>query len=118
MPLKVLPTRDDEKFGPLVVNAVLTGIVADKSEGYRYTDEDGGRANCVYRNEDGSPSCLVGHVAHRLGIPLPAYDAFENSTGVCSTVLGQTYFTTDALSRLSRVQMRQDSGETWARAIR
>lgn len=122
MPLKTLPTEAD-RFGVTVVNAVLTGIVAEKPAGFRYTDPygvvAGDGADCLYADRDGKPSCLVGVLAARLGIPLPKYDTWDNGQGIRNGAeqIAQ-YFTEEARARLVTVQSRQDEGETWARAIR
>jgi hypothetical protein len=44
----------------------LRAIVAEKGAGYRYR-QDGDDRICTYLNQDGSPSCIVGHVAARRG---------------------------------------------------
>ena len=65
-------------------------------------------ANWVYDDEGKrQPSCLVGHVLHKIGKldVLTAEEEFNNASTTCSA-----YFDEDAVEYLTLVQTRQDRG--------
>lgn len=75
---------------------------------------------CVYFNpDDGSPSCVVGHVFARIGITRASLDAFPRGPLPNTTVLNgiehvwEGKISKEAAGWLRRVQERQDSGFTW-----
>ena len=114
------------------VNDMLTEIVGEKPEGFRYRDIAPGEAwglggidvnnpdayaECVYGDKEGNPCCLVGQVIVRAGeVIKPKIDG-QNA----HSILTNHYpglFTESAIERLQTVQGRQDDGLTWADAIR
>jgi hypothetical protein len=71
---------------------------------------------CVYRNEDGQPSCLVGHVLYRWNPTVVPVE--ENVIGDLD--LADDGVTEDAVQVLAAAQDVQDHGEpedTWGRAL-
>lgn len=103
-------TTDDE------VMATLRAVVAERPDYvYEAPEEDG----CVYV-ADGTPSCLVGHVLHRLGVSLEALSVLDMNgglaawravPGVLDGVSGST------VDRLWAAQTAQDNGDTWGEAL-
>lgn len=103
------------------VMETLRAVVAERPD-YVYDSEavdENGVPMCVYV-ADGAPSCLVGHVLHRLGVPLDALSVFDESGGkdaqlVVRRVLDGTSGAT--AHRLWAAQSAQDNGETWGEAL-
>lgn len=107
-------------------------VVQEFGEGYVYTppaddpraDEDG---ICLYVN-DGKPSCIVGHIVHRLGVPLEvlrregdlhldpkvSHEPMTLSAGFLLPKLGAPDHVTAALNA---GQIAQDTRETWGTAL-
>lgn len=104
-------------FDTSQVNMVLKAIVDETPPGYRYRTKGDGSV-CIYADASGKGACLIGKVAERLGIPLPAYRTPENGTGITASEHFDEYFTNEAKDRMGTVQRRQDDGETWRRSIR
>ncbi|MFI2031379.1 hypothetical protein [Streptomyces buecherae] len=87
-------------------------------EGPEYSERDD---DCLYvhRDEAGAiegPGCVMGHVLHRLGIPLEDLAQYEGLAIAC--VVGRL---TSGISQgteeiLRRVQTLQDEGSSWAEA--
>lgn len=108
------------------VNELLADIVSQVPEDYVYINPEGrsaasGPIGCEYASRDGSPSCLVGHVLHRLG--LPVYHSETQPGQGWAVTWGfehphEEHFTPEAVSRLARVQSRQDQGTPWREAIK
>ena len=81
----------------------------------------GEMAMCLYVH-NGRPSCLVGHVLHRLGVPLDVLaqgdDQSQDASSMCYEVLYNTDFADEMIaSFLSTVQATQDAGYTWGYAL-
>lgn len=95
-------------------------VIADYGEQHIYVHvaDAEGDATCVYVDE-GSCSCLVGHILHRAGVPLAALES-HNNLGV-----GDDLFLTDVgvtaddrtADFLSHLQDSQDSGKPWGSAL-
>lgn len=106
----------DQTLAPRVVSddellATLDGLVADFG-----TDH---HASCTYVMEDG-PECIVGHVLHRLGVPLEALDRMEGDAfGQGDNSLWSAYVQMDEKQRhaLRIAQVRQDTGSNWGTAV-
>lgn len=80
--------------------------------------ESAGTLGCVYQDQ-GRPSCLVGHVLNRAGVPLGRLEELDDrgvSARSLHEHLDQVGF--DACRVLSNAQLGQDSGETWGDALR
>lgn len=97
--------------------ATLKAVVAERPE-HRYVQPAtaGREPGCLYVHGD-VPGCLVGHVLHRMGVPLRELLRHEFSTA--SEVLEA--LDTDISERvgafLDNVQGDQDSGATWGDAL-
>jgi hypothetical protein len=96
------------------VMPVLREVVAERPD-FVYEEPDGG-TTCYYVWED-CPSCLVGHVLHRLGVPLEVM-AERNTAQVhargFAAAVGLTWLATRALKH---AQDQQDAGEPWSAAL-
>lgn len=103
------------------VMATLRAVVAERPD-YVYDSGDRneyGDMTCNYV-QDGTPSCLVGHVLFRLGIPLTELSAFDvaggaSADGVARLVLDGV--TESTIKGLWFAQHAQDHGDTWAEAL-
>lgn len=111
---------------------VYTPVTVLDDEGY-VEDE-----SCMYFNpEDGSPSCIVGHVVADLGLTLDtlvevaterysgASAQYLNNGAIADTLTGalmeterlDLYFTPSAEKLLRRAQSNQDAGHSWGWAV-
>lgn len=112
-------------------NELLDEIVAEFGEDYVYKQGDHG---CIY-SYNGQPSCLVGQVLHRYGVDLSETDYSDNGefgpergkwVGMFAPALLRSLeergdiapvgMMTEEL--LSKVQTRQDGGDSWGDAVR
>jgi hypothetical protein len=98
-------------------------VVAERGEDYVYEGPGDVRGNgmCRYVYRD-QPSCLVGHVLYRLGVPLETLKSADGvsfaATDVCSDLLRGSAFDDGEIGDfLDAVQSRQDIGETWGNAL-
>ncbi|AOZ63612.1 hypothetical protein SEA_WEASELS2_22 [Rhodococcus phage Weasels2] len=72
---------------------------------------------------DGRASCIVGQALNNLGVPLEVLSKYENwtSTKIIQEILQLSDkdldFHMNTLVWIDRVQVRQDSGNTWSDAI-
>lgn len=74
----------------------------------------------VHHDEDGNQSagCIVGHVLHRLGVPLAALKEVE-TLGADSAVEKCTSGVSERMRNFLRsVQRKQDDGYTWGDSLR
>ena len=119
-------------IGPVV--KVLKEIVEEYGQDHVYEEYNG---NCMYAEEDGSPSCIVGHVMHRM---TPDYynevveaERIYGAAGV--TEIGHAgmcgyaeddeaiprtadmVFSPEALVLLARAQIMQDTGNPWGISV-
>lgn len=102
-------------------------IVADKGEDYVYEPIRKGTHltdGCFYHNE-GQPSCGVGHVLHRIGVPIEALklmdEGFETSIGDQYSRLAQDHsitFDIGAKSLMESFQDDQDNAISWGDALK
>lgn len=107
------------------VQEALVAAVAEKPEDYIHQEKIA--SGCFYTREDGSPSCLVANVLHRLGLGLPPYahaPTEDEPLGGLNTkrfeaLSGSLYngaFDLETANGLQRVQDAQDAGLTWRRS--
>ena len=106
-----ITTNDQE------VITTLRAVVAERPD-YVYTNpfpDDAG--TCRYVHGD-TPGCLVGHVLHRLGVPLEELSRHEgkNACSVAADLLDG--ISSDASWAIEHAQFRQDLGDTWAEALK
>jgi len=101
----------------------LDKIVEEKGESYIYIPPKG--AECVYIDQDGKPSCLVGHVFDRFGVngEFREGEGYEESImtaqQACEVLAFEgVYFTPKARYLLALVQDHQDHNIRWGRALR
>jgi hypothetical protein len=79
--------------------------------------------NCRYV-EDGNPSCLVGRVLFRAGVPIEAISALDTQfEGISESIQDAKFpddvnLTLDAREVLQAAQTSQDAGQTWGEALR
>lgn len=78
-----------------------------------------GTERCVYTVDDGSPSCLVGHVLVRAGITAERIDEMGINEGTSARNL---YLHFDGIERdaskvLQAAQAVQDQGRPWGEAL-
>ena len=101
---------------------LLERAVQEKGPDYVYPksdtqDEDGdGDYVCLYRNADGSPSCIVGHVFNYLGV-LPKVGEGRSARQAVmdlGLVTGKWNPTSEILQTAQR---DQDAGATWGEAL-
>lgn len=106
------------------VLAVANAVVEELGADYVYPDYMNG---CVYVKGN-KPSCLVGHVLHRLGVDLISFASEESYDGglVNECAIDTLWVTTEeygvsfsplAQGFLSDIQTDQDSGCTWGDAV-
>lgn len=99
------------------VRALLLDIVAEFPDGHHYEPVPWrGDKMCVY-SVDGRPSCLIGHLFHRLGVVVPEW---HQSARVARIVPGYAggMFTSDAVIYMSNVQQSQDAHMPWADCVK
>lgn len=84
---------------------------------YEITDE--GEHSCVYRNQDGSPSCIIGKAMDRAGVLPPLKKISLDNTSQVEQVLDawRIEHTERQSDWLSVVQEHQDDSATWGEAV-
>ena len=123
---------DKTQLTPERAMELLREVVAEYGEDFVYTkvvlvpkeDSDWILPECVYQ-EDGAPSCLVGHVLSRAGFSsedLIQFDSVGSSADFLKMDAGEET-ETDALPLrtawiLVGAQQVQDEGNTWGEALR
>lgn len=96
---------------------LLEELVAEFGEDYVYRPPDG--THCVYVHDD-RPSCGVGHVLARAGVPvevLASVDGTDFAT-VTEAVVFEDYAEPDALDLLGDFQCAQDALAPWGESLR
>lgn len=97
----------------------LEEIVAEYGEDYIYPGSSNPKQGCIYRDEYGQPSCIVGHVLSRL-----EPEAFESISAVENPLRLDAIGARRVLDKqiledaLNHLQSAQDAGETWGAAFR
>lgn len=103
---------NDIRFTDEQVMTTLRAVVAERPD-YVY-EEIAGDDSCLYVH-NGAPSCLVGHVLFRLGLPLDVLSENEGgSPGMSVREFGISHRAADVLDI---AQARQDVGESWGDAL-
>ena len=116
------------------VRELLASIVEEKGPDYVYerlADEDA-TGDCFYVNhQDGTPSCIAGHLIMKLGVPASAFLAYEGTSadvvwdvlvaGSKDVAIGvhtppEQY--TPIARALKQAQRVQDDGGSWGNALR
>jgi hypothetical protein len=97
---------------------LLIDVVEQYGEDHVYERVPNTVDSCRYEYS-GQPSCIVGHVLHRAGVPIDVLKSFDdNDDGVSANVLYEYLdVTEDAANVLGWAQGLQDSGHTWGRAL-
>lgn len=94
--------------------SLLNRAVEEKGADYIY-EQLPGSPYCVYRNEDGSPSCLAGHVFDYLGV-LGAVQENASAASQPPEIIG--LFDDPAMMLIERSQDAQDDGRaTWRDSV-
>jgi len=99
---------------------VLRQVVSDRGHDYVYKEQErqkGVSVRCKYVENDG-PSCIVGHVASRLGVPIETLKEWDEGFLQQVPTVGYRVFDESALDVLSQAQFSQDYGSTWGEALR
>lgn len=97
----------------------LYAAVADRGEDYVYIADEHG---CAYLTQYGTPSCIVGVVLTRLGVPTSAF-ARKNTcriSGIWADLVNDHLVvppTPRIRQLLDRVQRLQDSKKPWGEAV-
>lgn len=104
---------------------LLREVIAEKGEDYVYPRRDardvghGVVVTCFYAEYD-QPSCIVGHVLHRAGVPLDQMAVIEGLTPVDDAA--RPWFAEhaddDARRLLNEVQANQDEQHSWGESLR
>ncbi len=97
---------------------LLREIVAEYGEDWVYASRDDG-TTCTYTRQ-GQPSCLIGHVLHRAGVPiehLATLDRGDTPSIGTTTVDWGIEITPDARRVLGVAQHAQDDGSSWGTAL-
>jgi len=86
---------------------------------YRPTVDPWGVRSCLYRNPDGSPSCLIGHVLHYHGVPLASIKegSAAHVAALSAGVIEPGERGHLVMNALDMAQIRQDEGYSWVEAI-
>lgn len=105
--------------------AELRAVVTEFGDDYVYGGDIDG---CVYVL-DGQPSCIVGQVLHRVGVPITTLEtfdtaSFEGESAPVSELQRKDLLTaasialdSDAFEVLRVAQKYQDNGHTWGTAL-
>ena len=99
---------------------LLTRAVEEKGADYVYPRSVDEALGCAYFEDDGTPSCIVGHVLAYKGVtletlPLPDFD---NNASVWALQRSGFLEADDRASEaLRRAQGRQDGGGDWGEAL-
>jgi hypothetical protein len=103
------------------VRTQLPGVIALKGEEFVYTPVQG---QCVYVNDEGAPSCLIGYYLADLGVPTSVFDELDGSynyleidTVISHGLLDEwVTFSQDAIDALVEVQSGQDCFLSWGKS--
>lgn len=113
-----------EKYTAEQVLDVLAKVVAGKEDFVYRLDQrhPNGVVQCNYAEDDGSPSCIVGHVIAALDPHLFRDLAEEEKDGDSLSVMStshyfRSHFEDRALEALQAAQRAQDGGSPWGTAL-
>lgn len=111
------------------VNPVLDALLKEFGEDYVYP---GSKDKACYYVANGQPSCLVGQVLYRLGVPIETLEEYDEVGSVFE--LSNSEYSLDGKTALERggvsvgddrvlnildsAQGWQDQGKTWGEAVR
>ena len=87
--------------------------VVKGNEDFVYTEAGN---SCVYVNNDGSPSCLIGHALMRCGIEAEFFEGINRDPLFVIEHLFSS-MSESVLESMTAAQLAQDRGETWGRAL-
>lgn len=96
-----------------ILNA-LRELVAENPD--RRNPRSEGVGACVYTNPDGTPSCIVGNLAARFGLPLPD-PSDDRAQSAPPSTLFPTMLSYETQNLLETVQNHADNESTWAEAL-
>lgn len=101
---------------------ILREVVAEKGEDYVYpgaAKNDIPGARCKYFENDGTPSCIVGHVLARYGLTLEELTDVHNAWTTPAKLLdlGLISTTPRVIELLAVAQGKQDFGSPWRVAL-
>lgn len=109
-----------------IINAAKTAVAA-KPEGEAFIYERPNDGDCVYRDQEGNPSCLVGYILHTLepeffdSIPfvdeMDYGEEYTNDEPFPRLEISGTAFTDEQAEALRLAQQMQDGGDTWGHAL-
>jgi len=91
-------------------------IVNSKPDDFCYTSPDDEVGKCVYVHND-QPSCLVGQILFRKGVPLTLMETWDDRHDSLITDVADEEISPDVLQFLSVLQNFQDTGSTWTSAL-
>jgi len=97
----------------------LAALVAENPDRRNDRVDTGVGFGCAYVRPDGRPACVIGHLADRLGWPLPPYDDNYHNTCDIEELWAEELDTEDLATKLVlyRVQEGADEGLTWSEAL-
>lgn len=100
---------------PEIVTPVIEAVVAEYGEDYEY--DFPGDGDCVYEDE-GEPSCIVGHVMSRLGVDTTGWDdrRFPSYGNIYREALDAEGYHAVHVA-LFDAQFEQDCGAPWGIAL-
>lgn len=95
--------------------AAMEAAVAERGENYVYKAPLDG--DCVYVDQDGNPSCLIGAAIAKIDPSLlPEWGDFANDGGAAAT-FGHVLSTHRLALAADQAQNTQDGGGTWGDAL-
>ena len=107
---------------------IADALVVEKGAGYKYDFPAGGRQ--CFNVWEGKPSCIVGTIMHRLGVPVETMggeysEVFAGRDAMSITDLARSletegvidFIDNRVIDALRYMQIEQDGGETWADAV-
>lgn len=99
-----------------IVTPIIRELVSEFGADYVYKKEEreiNEGVTCSYQ-ENGKPSCIVGHVLDRAGVEYdPEWEGRD-----CWRILERGGAPGNLASALSYAQSQQDSGKTWGEALK
>lgn len=113
------------KIGLIELHTAIREVVEEYGEDYIYnTRRESGGKRCVYVNESGQPSCLIGKALFKLGVPLEDLASFDGDyEGDALGAVDLPVFSPSGDYRSASwfaqlVQNAQDSGQSWGEALK
>lgn len=98
----------------------LKALAAERPD-YVYETPDGySPGRCVYANPEATePSCIVGHLLHRNGVPLALLNELDDGDTPAEDISDHPDIPMELEARwlLVAVQGRQDRGVPWGKAV-